>query len=129
MNSYFTSGFNTVTLTVTDAAGCKDQYKVVIFIDADFDMPNVFTPNGDGANDVFAMYNAIFDSFEILIQNRWGNVVTDQKNLTGINMWDGTDNGNEKCHDGVYFYQLTGTLNDGVTVLKKAGYVTLIGSK
>lgn len=129
MNVYYNSGYTTVTLTVTDASGCKDQYKLVIFIDPDFDMPNVFTPNGDGANDVFAFYNPIFNKFDILIQNRWGNVVVDQKNLTGINLWDGTDNGNEKCTDGVYFYQFSGTLNDGVTVLKKAGYVTLMGSK
>lgn len=126
---YYTSGYQTVSLVVTDGNGCKDKHTVQIFVDADFDMPNVFTPNGDGANQNFAIFSDIFDSFDILIQNRWGNVVQDQKNLTGIILWDGTDNGGKACTDGVYFYQFTGTLNDGVTQLKKSGFVTLIGSK
>lgn len=129
IHSYSKSGYQTVTLVVTDANGCKDNYTVKIFIDADFDMPNVFTPNGDGANDHFAIFADIFNSFDILIVNRWGNVVQNKTNLTGIDLWDGTDNGDAPCTDGVYFYRFSGTLNDGVTKLNKAGYVTLIGSK
>ncbi len=126
---YYASGYQTVSLVITDAGGCKDKYQLQIFIDADFDMPNVFTPNGDGANEYFAIFADIFDSFDILIVNRWGNVVQSQTNLNGINLWDGKDNGDAPCTDGVYFYQFRGILNDGVTELNKSGFVTLIGSK
>ena len=125
---YYSHGNKTVVLTITDANGCKDQYKVVIYVDPDFDMPNVFTPNGDGSNEQFTLYADIFKSFDIIIQNRWGNVLTDRKNQTGILLWDGKDKGGEVCNDGVYFYQFTGKLDDGAEI-KKAGFVTLFRSK
>jgi gliding motility-associated-like protein len=98
-------------------------------VNADFDMPNVFTPNGDNSNDQFVIFEDIFNSFDVVVQNRWGNVVWKKSNQTGILIWDGTDNGNEKCGDGVYFYQIEGVLNDNITTFKKSGFVTLLDSK
>lgn len=122
-------GYQTVVLTVTDAQGCKSQVTKVIFIDPDFDMPNVFTPNGDGVNDFFALNNDFFIDYEVTIQNRWGNVVKYNKGQQGIIMWDGFDQAGKLCHDGVYFYQFKGLIIDGITVVKKAGFVTLLGTK
>ena len=50
---------------------------------------------------------------------------TDQ---TGTFLWDGTDNGQEKCTDGVYFYKLSGTMFGG-TQQDLHGFVTVIGSQ
>jgi gliding motility-associated-like protein len=75
-------------------------------VDFSFVLPNVFTPNGDGTNDVFtnAVQNAA--SVELEILNRWGNLVfrtTDPESV-----WNGTDqNSGEECAEGVYFYRLT----------------------
>ncbi len=78
----------------------------------DFDVPNVFTPNGDGVNDIFEV--AINTNLNLQIQendpvhsvivNRWGQVMAKSSlpNLT----WDGTYNGRPAA-EGVYFYQIT----------------------
>lgn len=68
-------------------------------------LPNVFTPNGDGINDVFTplLPYKFVDSIEFLIYNRWGNLVF-QTSDPMLN-WDGTDQESGKpVVDGVYFY-------------------------
>ncbi len=122
-------GVFAVTLTITDAAGCKSQYTTNVVIKADFDMPNVFTPNGDGVNDVILIYADILEKFDMVILNRWGSVVSEQKDQPGLVFWDGTNNGGEMCHDGVYFYKFLGTLKGSGIELKKEGFITLMGSK
>ena len=60
--SYTLSGEYAVTLTITDAIGCVDEYELLINVnDPDIWVPNVFTPNGDGVNDEF---NLPFDGFK-----------------------------------------------------------------
>ncbi len=64
-------------------------------------IPNIFTPNGDGYNDLFVIKG--LDQYahrELLVYDRNGRVVFRSNNYD--NNWDGTD-----CRDGVYFYQLT----------------------
>jgi gliding motility-associated-like protein len=127
-NAYYIAGNQVITLTITDENGCKDMFKVTIQIIGNFEMPNVLTPNGDGSNDVFTIYADIFKSYDILILNRWGNVIQENLGQTGSLLWDGKNMQGEQCADGVYFYQLNGTLKDG-TPLSKNGFVTLIASK
>lgn len=94
-------------------------------------IPNVFTPNNDGINDVFSIF---FDNSEEIdnvvyfqIYNRWGEQLFEQKNLTSssnANGWNG--NFKQKPLDaGVYVYQILMTLKDGST-LHLSGDVTLI---
>jgi gliding motility-associated-like protein len=69
-----------------------------------YDLPNVFTPNGDGFNDTFHPFPYDYvEHININIFNRWGNLV-----FTSINPdinWDGKDkNSKQDCVDGVYFY-------------------------
>jgi gliding motility-associated-like protein len=125
VSSYYVSpGEQVITLTVVNALGCIDQYQLTITVDDNFSMPNVLTANGDGVNDLFEFPFDIFESFDIVILNRWGNVVQDKANLTGTVFWDGTNNGGEKCSEGVYFYKLNATLLDG-TQLEKEGFLQL----
>jgi len=67
------------------------------------EVPNVFTPNADGSNDLFFLNTTNATNIELTILNRWGNVVFEG---SGINpAWNGkTQNGNESG-DGVYFYK------------------------
>lgn len=67
------------------------------------EMPNVFTPNGDGVNDTltFVKINGVND-YTISILNRWGNEVYRGENEF---KWDGTTNG-KPVTEGVYFYRL-----------------------
>ncbi len=70
-------------------------------------LPNVFTPNGDGKNDLYHPLPYQFvDHIEMTITNRWGKVVYETTD-PDIN-WDGTDQGNGSLvQDGVYFYKCT----------------------
>ncbi|MDD2982834.1 MAG: PKD domain-containing protein [Crocinitomicaceae bacterium] len=118
-----------VSLIVTDINGCRDKYVTTVTIKADFEMPNVFTPNGDGINDEIFISDDIFEKFNLVIVNRWGDIVSEQKNKTGMVFWDGTNKGNQMCYDGVYFYNFVGTLKGGKVEIKKEGFFSLLGSK
>src|SRR5690606_1127212 len=63
-----------------------------------FKIPNVFTPNGDGKNDVFEIVGLEgFDRVEITVVNRWGNEVYRNNNYK--NNWDG-----QGLNEGTYYY-------------------------
>ena len=72
-------------------------------------IPNVFTPNGDGFNDLFAFKNHEGWELETCIRNRWGQVVFEGKN---DNWWDGTIHG-QSAAAGVYYYTVTATNHFG----------------
>lgn len=70
-----------------------------------YDLPNSFTPNGDGANDLFTPFPGwrFVAKIDVKIFNRWGSVVWQTEN-PNIN-WDGTDQKTQKSlNDGVYLY-------------------------
>jgi len=70
-------------------------------------VPNIFTPNGDGNNDCFSTEKAgkFKGCLDIKIFNRWGKLMFES--ATGDECWDGTNQNNgEKCDAGVYFYIL-----------------------
>ncbi|MCX7637254.1 MAG: gliding motility-associated C-terminal domain-containing protein, partial [Cyclobacteriaceae bacterium] len=92
------------TLTVRDALGCVRTTEVEVPVDTDIFIPNMFTPNGDGVNDVFFIRN-LPEGSRLIITNRWGNQVFQSANYpvnaSDAGLWDG---GNES--DGVYYYRL-----------------------
>lgn len=94
-----------------------------------YTLPNVFTPNGDGDNDLFTPFPGwrFVESIDLKVFNRWGNVVMETQN-PAIN-WDGTDVLTGKVlNDGVYLYsgfyfvrKLDGTLEKIVLPPNKKG--------
>lgn len=81
-------------------------------------VPNIFTPNGDGKNDMFHIYGIEgFPNSKVQIYNRWGNLVFEDDYYR--NTWSGDD-----LPDGVYYYIFT--RNDGKVT---DGYVHKNGSK
>ncbi len=120
-------------ITAMDSFGCRATTFVEVIID-DFVpiyTPNVFTPNGDGVNDVFRLFARptvlAFSNFSIF--NRWGGRVYYLEDTIGPNElnwgWDGyAENG--KIHEqDVYIYTVTVELADGRTV-EIAGDVLLL---
>lgn len=130
--AYPIAGAYEVTLTVTDALGCQDDYTLTVNInDPEIWLPNVITANGDGINDIFTLPFDAFKDFTIIILNRWGNVIHEgvRDATNPLFLWDGTsDSSFEKVHDGVYFYRFSGEMLGGTTV-NKHGFVTVIESK
>ncbi len=94
----------TYTVTVTVSTGCETTREVTVTVDEDFrvDVPNLFTPNGDGINDYFIISNIFTYDAEVFIFNRWG---TELYSSTAYqNDWDGTNNSGDQLTDGTYYY-------------------------
>lgn len=64
-------------------------------------IPNVFSPNGDGINDMFII-EGLQDEDEVIIYNRWGIKVYEFAKINDA--WDGRTTAGEKCIEGVYYY-------------------------
>jgi len=92
-----------VRLSVTNNYGCTDTSEVWVIVrpDGTFYLPNTFTPNGDGLNDVFKVYSMGVQEFEMSIYDRWGKIVFTSKNIN--EGWDGKIN-SDMAPDGTYAY-------------------------
>ena len=73
----------------------------------EYELPNVFTPNGDGVNDEFIPFipYAYVDSVDLKIFNRWGNIVFESIDPDIKWKGDNKDSG-ELVSDGVYYYTI-----------------------
>ena len=81
----------TYILTVEDANGCKNYDTVTVFIDGSIYLPNSFTPNGDGFNEVFYAIGIDIKDFEMYIFDRWGEAIFYSDDMD--KGWDGTYKG------------------------------------
>lgn len=85
-------------------------------------VPNVFTPNGDGKNDVLKVFGNYIATIDLRIFNQWGQLIF-QTNDPAVG-WDGKHKG-QLQPVGVYAYTLKVTRQDGTIVTKK-GSINLI---
>ncbi|MFO7879495.1 MAG: gliding motility-associated C-terminal domain-containing protein, partial [Bacteroidales bacterium] len=78
------------------------------------EVPNIFTPNGDGQNDFFQVEAKTLETFQGKVVNRWGNTIYEWENYEDEEAgWDGKLPGGSDASSGVYFYIITGTGIDG----------------
>ncbi len=102
---YHDSGTYCPMLYVTNIHGCKDSTKECIEISPYFTLyiPNAFSPNGDGLNDVFAPKGQYVCSFEMYIFDRWGMLLYFTQDMN--QGWDGTVNGGtNQVQEDTYVY-------------------------
>ncbi len=95
-----------------------DDITVIECSDVEFYAPNVFTPNGDGLNDLFEI-KGLQKGDKINIYNRWGTKVF--YNVNEHAYWDGYTTSGEPCSSGTYFYTI-----DLINGERKSGYIQLI---
>ena len=126
LNQLLLENVGTYTLKqVCDKNGCIDSTSREITVeDGTFilDLPNSFTPNGDGFNDFFKAKASGIVEFRSSIFDRWGREIFQWEGAS--NSWDGTHDGNP-VPDGVYFYVIQGkdsTSND----FERYGSITLL---
>lgn len=93
----------TYTATLTDANSCTASDTVTIYFDPLIYVPNAFTPNGDHWNNYFRAITHNISSLELLIFNRWGEIVYSTESID--HEWDGTYNG-LPVPDDVYVWQI-----------------------
>ncbi len=112
----------TYSLIVTDNNGCVAYASTRLTQPDLLAMPNGFSPNGDGTNDNFVIMgiDAYLDN-ELLIYNRWGNIVYQKESYQ--NEWNGDNSNGEALPDGTYFAILKVIAGDEEIILK--GYVDL----
>ena len=114
----------TYTVEVTERE-CSSTAEVTVEVDRCLTnitgpVPQVITPNSDGANDTWQIPDIdYFTDSKLVIFNRWGNIVFEQSNY--LNDWEGTNSSNEALPDGTYFYTLD--LGNGEEIIK--GYVMI----
>ena len=121
------------SIIAVDSAGNQSNFSNTVCVDYTacplYSLPNVFTPNGDGINDVYVpINNSSVDHVDMKILSRWGRQVFKTSDPE-IN-WDGNDmNSSSACADGTYFFicdvyeiTLTGiqqrTLQGSITLLR-----------
>jgi gliding motility-associated-like protein len=119
------------TIEVRSAVGCKATDKVSIFVlcnNANVFVPNTFSPNGDGVNDVFyPRGTGVFRIKNLRIFNRWGQIVFDRSNINANDPsagWDGTLNG-KKLPSDVFVYTLEVVCENNTTLVFK-GNIALV---
>lgn len=90
-------------IAINNTKNCISEFEVdkVIADSSKISVPNVITPNGDNINDVFYAVSQSIKKFEMIITNRWGNILFETKDP--YKGWDGKVNGNYVA-TGVYFY-------------------------
>ncbi|MES2111911.1 MAG: gliding motility-associated C-terminal domain-containing protein [Bacteroidota bacterium] len=123
---YNRKGAFDVTLTASRNSGCSvsavKSSVVVIQNNSYVFIPNTFTPNGDGINDLFNVTITNLKSYHIRIFDRWGQQLFEARDI--LRSWDGTYNG-KRVAFGVYFYVVDAVSSDGEGV-KRSGWVTVI---
>jgi len=78
---------------------CVEQDTVIFTQCSELWVPSAFTPDNDGLNDIFKAVSDTITKFQMLIYDRWGNIVFESNDInTG---WDGTFKG-QTCPVGVY---------------------------
>lgn len=112
----------TYTFTTTTAEGCTCKDRVTVRIIPLIGIPNTFTPNGDGVNDIWIIENVqLYDNVELNIYNRWGDKVYYVKGYKTGNEWDGAS-----LPDATYYYVIRFNYPDQTEKFEYTGGITII---
>lgn len=103
---YPDTGMYSITQIVTTANGCKDTISATLEIDPfyTFYIPDAFTPDGDGINEVWIPQGESIKTFEMTLFNRWNQEIFYSASLD--EGWDGTFMG-KPVQNGIYVYSIT----------------------
>jgi gliding motility-associated-like protein len=130
VNGNLTSVAGCYAVLAVDSAGQTSPFNTVCVDNCpDYQLPNVFTPNGDGTNDLFTPLEPFryVKDIDINIFNRWGQIVF--HTTDPIINWNGNvDNTGGPCPDGVYYYICV--VNEirlaGIVPITLKGFIQLI---
>lgn len=106
--------FGNIYFFIDDVEVTETPYSYVI--------PNVFTPNGDGFNDVFSPNVVNIDKWKCFIYNRWGQNMYELNN--DVTSWDGKTTNGKNVPDGTYYYIFTANIEN--KNMSEKGFITLL---
>lgn len=121
---YSGHGFYDIQLVADNQYGCADtsQRKIYIYADIRFYVPDAFSPDHDGINEIFRGYGSDINGYNMRIFNRWGSLIFESNDIDFG--WDGTVNGHP-AKVGVYIYEFTVTDFNG-NPYEHTGHFTLL---
>jgi len=118
-------------VTVQDSVGCTAKASILVIVEETAFIPNLFTPNSDGSNDILKIYGLeTARDFSFTIYNREGNQVFHTKSISeAVQMgWDGTSSGvNQPV--GIYYWHVRGETDGGESLQlngKASGSIVLL---
>lgn len=118
-----TTGTICIELHSISQAGCMDSVVNCIEVLGEaLLVPNIFTPNNDGTNDLFELMNSDDKKLKVQILNRWGIEVYASNEY--LNDWDGKDKNGTDLAEGTYFYVVID--ETGVNPIQYNGFVNLV---
>ena len=117
---------NTIyTVTITDSEGCRSIDTILIRVKpkcGPIYLPNAFSPNGDGINDILYVMGNCVKEMSLVIYDRWGNKVFES--VDPLYGWDGTYKG-QPMNPGTYAYILH-TVDEDNNAVDSKGSITLV---
>lgn len=127
--NYTSGGQYEIELFITSTDGCTSSVLDLINIEGPFYLyiPNSFTPNGDGTNDIFTPVITGINSFnyEFIIFDRWGGIIFETNDLSVG--WDGRHpKTNEFVQIGTYTWTLRARSFLDAAIIQKVGHVNLL---
>lgn len=122
-HNYDNIGDYRVVLKITDEDGCTAIIDTLITIIEGLFAPNVFTPNGDGVNDIFIIKRNGMKEHSIVIFNRWGEKI--YEHTAPEIHWGGKNFSGATVSEGTYFYVLKTTRENG-EVIESKNFITLL---
>jgi len=103
-NNFSTSSIGVYSVNITNAQGCPASAQIEVFEECPFNLwiPNVFTPNEDGKNDLFIIQSEAIVDFQLSIFNRWGQLLFESNDIDIS--WDGRTSSGNIAPEGTYVY-------------------------
>jgi len=121
-NTYMSTAIinnDSIMVYLTNKYGCAGSDTLIVDCKVETELPNAFTPNGDGYDDLFPTASYIESVYYLVIFDRWG-----LKLYEGNSGWDGKYNG-KLVPPGTYYYKIIITNPDG-SKTDKVGSITLV---
>ena len=124
-HQYNATGSFSTTLIIQNNLGCIDSVTKLIIGQKDtIIVPTVFTPNGDGVNDVFSIASSSVSYLKLAVYNRWGLLLFNAEGIKAIT-WDATTLAGTKVTDGTYYYMLNITTLSNKQ-LEQKGFIQVV---
>lgn len=124
--TYSMPGQYTITAFVRKGDCIERADRVIkVEVPSKLEIPNIFSPNDDGVNDVFFLHAASLETIDIKIFDRWGHLVYSISSDKGNIAWDGKNQYGKEVAEGVYFYTLKAKGADG-NEFEQKGNVTVV---
>lgn len=126
-HTYNKEGDYCIMLISTNSNSCADTTSQCIEVigDPTISIPNVFTPNNDGINDIFYIYTQRVKELTCTVYDRWGIKMSEWNTVDGG--WDGRSSSGNNASDGVYYFILRAVpMNESKAIVEQQGFIQLI---